>query len=485
MQWEMVVGLEVHAQLRTDTKIFCGCSTRFGAPPNSQVCPVCLGLPGALPVLNRKVVDYAISVGLATECSVAGVSRFARKNYFYPDLPKGYQISQFELPILEHGRIGVFDDEGNPKDIGITRIHMEEDAGKLIHPDASRASRGTADYSLVDLNRACVPLIEIVSEPDMRSAGEAVQYARKVRDILVYLGACDGNMNEGSMRVDANVSVRPVGQAELGTRTETKNINSFKFLEQAINYERERQIELIEEGGKVIQQTRLFNADLGITRAMRSKEEAHDYRYFPDPDLLPLVIDDAWVERARAALPELPEAKRARFAQQYALSVQDAELLCQTREMADFYENTVKLENDPKMVANWIMGFVLRDMNKEGIESITDAPITSEQIAGMVKLIGAGTISSKIAKEVFDEMWGTGKSAEDVVAEKGLKQVSDTGEIEAMVDKVLAENPKEVEAYRGGKTKLIGFFVGQVMRASRGKANPDVVNELLTAKLGG
>ncbi len=485
MQWEMVVGLEVHAQLRTDTKIFCGCSTRFGAPPNSQVCPVCLGLPGALPVLNRKVVDYAISVGLATECSVAGVSRFARKNYFYPDLPKGYQISQFELPILEHGRIGVYDDEGNPKDIALTRIHMEEDAGKLIHPDASRTSSAAADYSLVDLNRACVPLIEIVSEPDMRSAGEAVQYARKVRDILVYLGACDGNMNEGSMRVDANVSVRPVGRAELGTRTETKNINSFKFLEQAINYERERQIELIEEGGKVIQQTRLFNADLGITRAMRSKEEAHDYRYFPDPDLLPLVIDDAWVERARAELPELPEAKRARFVEQYALSRQDAELLCQSRDMADFFEETAALADDAKAVANWIQGFVLRDMNKEGIESITDAPITSGQIAGMVKLICAGTISSKIAKEVFDEMWGTDKSAEDVVADKGLKQVSDTGEIEAMVDKVLADNPKEVEAYRGGKTKLIGFFVGQVMRASRGKANPDVVNELLTAKLGG
>ncbi len=478
MQWEMVVGLEVHAQMNTNTKIFCGCSTSFGSDPNTQVCPVCLGLPGALPVLNKKVVDYAIKVGLATECKVAGMSRFARKNYFYPDLPKGYQISQFELPILEFGRIGVVDDEGNPKDIGITRIHMEEDAGKLIHPETPGCN-----YSLVDLNRACVPLIEIVSEPDIRSAKEASQYAKKLREILIYLGVCDGNMNEGSLRIDANVSVRPVGQKEFGTRSETKNVNSFRFLEQAIEYERERQIDLLEEGGVVVQETRLFDSVKGVTKGMRSKEEAHDYRYFPDPDLLPLVIDDEWIERMKGELPELPEARRARFTSDFGLSGDDSDLICQSRDMADFFEQTVKLHNDPKAVANWIMGSIMRDMNKEGLESVADAPITPEHIAGMLDLVKAGTISSTIAKEVFDHMWATGKSARDVVEEKGLVQVTDTSEIEAIVDKILAANPDEVEQYKGGKTKLMGFFVGQIMRESRGKANPGVVNQLLKAKL--
>ena len=480
MKWELVVGLEVHAQLLTDTKIFCGCSTSFGAPPNTHVCPVCLGLPGALPVLNRKVVDFAIKVGLATNCTVARMSRFARKNYFYPDLPKGYQISQFELPILEHGYLGVLDDGGAPKDIGITRIHMEEDAGKLVHPETPGA-----DYSHVDLNRACVPLLEIVSEPDIRSTGEALQYVKKLREILVYLGVCDGNMNEGSMRIDANISVRPEGQEEFGTRAEIKNVNSFKSLEQAIIDEQNRHIDLIEDGGKVVQETRLFDADRGITLGMRSKEEAHDYRYFPDPDLLPLVIEDEWVEAARDTLPELPDAKRSRFRSQYSLPDHDADLLCQSIDMADFFEEIVTLHDDPKAASNWIMGYVLRDMSKDELHSVKDAPITPSHIAGMLDLIKAGVISSKIAKDVFDAMWATGKEAKVIVEEKGLTQISDTSEIEGIVDEVLAANPDEVAGYRGGKTKLMGFFVGQVMKASRGKANPGLVNQLLKSKLEG
>ncbi len=479
MAWEMVVGLEVHAQLLTDTKIFCGCSARFGAEPNSQVCPVCMGLPGALPVLNRKVVEYTLKVALATHCRVAPFSRFARKNYFYPDLPKGYQISQYELPILEHGWLEVTGADGGAKRIGITRIHMEEDAGKLLHPETPGA-----DYSLVDLNRACVPLIEIVSEPDIRSPKEAAEYVRRLREILVYLGVCDGNMNEGSLRVDANVSVRPKGETRLGTRTEIKNLNSFKFLEQALAYEAERQIDLLETGGEVVQETRLFDTQKGITLSMRSKEEAHDYRYFPDPDLPPVVIDPAWIERVQADLPELPDDKRRRFQDEHGLPAQDADLLCQSRDLADYFEAAVRLHHNPKAVANWIMGYVLRELNKEGAPPITEAPVTPEHLAGMLDLVRKGEISTNIAKTVFDEMWATGKPPEVVVEEKGLRQITDTSAIEALVDEVLARNPKEVEAYRAGKTKLLGFFVGQVMRATKGKADPQAVNRLVREKLG-
>ena len=479
MDWEMVVGLEVHAQLLTRTKIFCGCSTAFGAAPNTQVCPVCLGLPGALPVLNRTVVEHTLRVALATHCTVAPTSRFARKNYFYPDLPKGYQISQYELPILVGGHLDVEHDGGRPKRIGITRIHMEEDAGKLLHPEAPGA-----DYSLVDLNRACVPLIEIVSEPDIRSVKEASQYVRRLREILVYLGVCDGNMNEGSLRVDANVSVRPRGSQPFGTRAEIKNLNSFRFLEQALVYERQRQIDLLEEGGQVVQETRLFDSERGVTLSMRSKEEAHDYRYFPDPDLLPVVIDPAWLEAVQRDLPELPDEKRRRFQEQHGLPAYDADLLCQSRDLADYFEETVRLHDDPKAVSNWMMGHLLRELNREGAPPVAQAPVTPRHLAGMLDLVRGGTISSNIAKEVFEAMWATGKAAEAVVEEKGLRQITDTSAIEAAVDEVLTANPKEVEAYRAGKTKLMGFFVGQIMRASRGKANPGLVNELLTKKLG-
>ena len=479
MQWETVVGLEVHAQLLTDTKIFCGCSTRFGAAPNSHVCPVCMGLPGALPVLNEKVVEFALKVALATHCTVAPMNRFARKNYFYPDLPKGYQISQFELPIMEHGWLDI-DDGGEEKRIGITRIHMEEDAGKLIHPETPGAN-----YSLVDLNRACTPLLEVVSEPDLRSARQATAYARKLREILVYLGVCDGNMNEGSLRVDANISVRPLGQAELGTRAELKNLNSFKFLEQAIDYEVGRQIEHIEDGGTVVQETRLFDSAKGVTQSMRSKEEAHDYRYFPDPDLLPLVIDDAWVQRVQADLPELPDAKRARYRDELGLPAYDADLLCQDHHVALYFEQAVALHDDPKAVSNWVMSHLLRELNREGAPAVADAPVTPQHLAALLELIDAGTISATAGRQVFEAMWATGKQPGSIVEEKGLAQISDTAAIEAAVDQVIAANPTEAEAFRGGKTKLMGFFVGQVMQATRGKANPQLVNQLVREKLGG
>ena len=479
MKYQAVIGLEVHAQLLTDSKIFCGCSTRFGASPNSQTCPVCLGFPGALPVLNRKVVEFAIKAGLATNCRIAPRSVFARKNYFYPDLPKGYQISQYELPICSGGHLDI-ELDGEIKKIGITRIHMEEDAGKLVHGDAPGLSSGSG----VDLNRACTPLLEIVSEPDLRSADEAVAYLRKLHQIVVYLGICDGNMEEGSFRCDANVSVMPVGSDRFGTRTETKNVNSFRFVKQAIEYEIERQIDVIEDGGRIIQETRLFDPDKGTTRSMRGKEEAHDYRYFPDPDLVPLVISGEWVEDVRRSLPELPDAKRGRYAAGLGLSSYDAEVLTASRELAEYFEACVQHYPQAKTVANWVMGEVTRGLNEEGL-SITDCPVTPERLADLLMLQEKGTISGKIAKTVFDEMWKTGKEPASIVEEKGLVQVSDTGEIERIIDEIMAANQGQVEEYRGGKEKVLGFFVGQVMRASKGKANPAVVNELLLKKLKG
>ena len=479
MKYQVVIGLEVHVQLLTHSKIFCGCSTRFGAPPNSQTCPVCLGFPGALPVLNKKVVEYAIRAGLATNCRIAPKSVFARKNYFYPDLPKGYQISQYELPICSAGHLDI-EVEGGVKRIGITRIHMEEDAGKLVHADIPGLGNGSG----VDLNRACTPLLEVVSEPDMRSADEAVAYLKKLHQIVVYLGICDGNMEEGSFRCDANVSVMPVGSDRFGTRTETKNVNSFRFVKQAIEYEIERQIDLIEEGGKVVQETRLFDPNTGTTRSMRGKEEAHDYRYFPDPDLVPLVVGNDWVEDVRLALPELPDAKRERYQNELGLSGYDAEVLTASRELADYFEACTALHPQAKTVANWVMGEVTRALNEEN-RAITDSPVTPALLAALLKLVENGTISGKIAKTVFDEMWKSGKDPARIVEEQGLVQVSDTGEIEKIIDGIMAANAGQVDEYRGGKEKVFGFFVGQVMRASKGKANPQLVNDILLKKLKG
>ncbi|MDT8444117.1 MAG: Asp-tRNA(Asn)/Glu-tRNA(Gln) amidotransferase subunit GatB [Desulfuromonadales bacterium] len=478
--YETVIGLEVHVQLTTNTKIFCGCSTEFGQTPNSQTCPVCLGLPGALPVLNRQVVEFAIKTGLATNCRIAPRSIFARKNYFYPDLPKGYQISQFELPVCEHGWLDIDLEGGNSKRIGITRAHMEEDAGKLMHGDKPE----TAGSSLVDLNRACTPLLEIVSEPDMRSPDEAIAYLKKLHQIVVYLGVCDGNLEEGSFRCDANVSVRPYDQAEFGTRAELKNINSFRFIKQAIEYEVERQIDLIEAGGKVIQETRLFDSNTGMTRSMRGKEEAHDYRYFPDPDLVPLAISQEWIEQVRATLPELPDAKRARFVEELGLSAYDAEVLAADRALADYFDVCVTLTKDAKICANWIMGEVLRKL-KESATNIAEAPVSPQRLTGLLLRIADNTISGKIAKAVFEKMWQSGQTADQIINAEGLKQVTDTGAIEGLVDEVIAANPDQVAEYLGGKDKLIGFFVGKVMQASQGKANPGMVNQLLKKKLTG
>ncbi len=474
MEFEPVIGLEVHAQLKTNTKIFCGCSTAFGAPPNTHVCPVCLGMPGVLPVLNRRVVDYAIRMALATHCTVQQQSQFARKNYFYPDLPKGYQISQYELPIALDGHIDI--EAGNaPRRIGITRIHMEEDAGKLIH-DPDRP------VSHVDYNRTGVPLIEIVSEPDIRTPEEAGAYLRKLRAILRYIDICDGNMEEGSFRCDANVSIRPRGQEAFGTRTELKNLNSFKHVEKAIQYEILRQQDTLLDGGRVIQETRLWNPDTSRTFSMRGKEEAHDYRYFPDPDLLPLVIDDTWIEAMAEALPELPDEKKARFVNDYGLSAYDAEVLTAARETADYFETGLKNHSNPKGLANWIMVELLGLLNTQGLD-ITQSPVVPEHLAKLVRLIDNGTISGKIAKTVFEEMAASGKAPEAIVKDKGLVQITDTDAIASAVDAVIAANPQQVAEYRGGKTRVVGFFVGQVMKATKGKANPQMVNEMLKSKL--
>ncbi|NUN68250.1 MAG: Asp-tRNA(Asn)/Glu-tRNA(Gln) amidotransferase subunit GatB [Bacteroidetes bacterium] len=478
-QFEAVIGLEVHAQLSTRSKIFCGCSTAFGSAPNSNVCPVCLGMPGVLPVLNKQVVEYAIRLGLATGCSINPRSIFARKNYFYPDLPKGYQISQYEEPICRHGHVDITNDDGTVKRIGITRIHMEEDAGKSIHDQ---------DHdTLVDVNRCGTPLLEIVSEPDMRSAQEAVRYLTSVWQTVKYLDICDGNMEEGSFRCDANVSVRKKGETKLGTKTELKNMNSFRNVERAIEYETQRQIELIAEGGAVVQETLLWNAEKNTASSMRSKEEAHDYRYFPDPDLVPVVVDEHWIAAVRMELPELPAVRRARFVGEYKLPPYDAEVLTQERPLADYFEGAVRVlanRNDEqvKTVSNWVMTEVMRVMNERGT-TITEFPVSPDHLGALVELIGNGTISGKIAKEVFAEMVATGEHPKAVVERKGLVQISDSGAIEKEIDVILAKFPNEIARFRAGEAKLMGFFVGETMKVMKGRGNPKLINEILGRKL--
>ncbi len=474
MKYEAVIGLEVHAQLQTNTKIFCRCETRFGEEANTRTCPVCIGMPGVLPMLNKKAVEYIVKTGLATHCTVSPYSRFARKNYFYPDLPKGYQISQYELPVCERGYVEIVVD-GKIKRIGLTRIHLEEDAGKNLHQAESGAS-------LVDLNRAGTPLMEIVSEPDIRTAEEASEYLKKLRSILRYIEVSDADMEKGNFRCDANVSIRPVGSTEFGTRAEVKNVNSFKYVQKALEYEIKRQAQILDEGGKVIQETRLFDSSKGVTFSMRSKEEAHDYRYFPEPDLVPIVVAKETVAEIAKTIPELPDAKRDRFVKDYGVPEYDADMLTQSRALAAYFEESVRLSGQPKVVSNWMMGELMRLLNGEGKE-IEDCPIRPDRLAGMIKMINDGVISTKIAKTVFEEMYKTGKDAETVVQEQGLVQVSDSGAIEQIIADVIKANPGQAADYKAGKEKLFGFFVGQVMKASKGKANPDLVNQLLKKKL--
>jgi aspartyl-tRNA(Asn)/glutamyl-tRNA(Gln) amidotransferase subunit B len=475
MIWESVIGLEIHVQLATQSKIFSGAATTYGAPPNTQACAVDLGLPGVLPVLNEAAVHMACKFGLAIGANIAQRSVFARKNYFYPDLPKGYQISQYEHPIVEKGHLQI-EVDGVEKIVGITRAHLEEDAGKSVHEDFHGLSG-------IDLNRAGTPLLEIVSEPDLRSAKEAVAYMKKLHSLVQYLDICDGNMQEGSFRCDANVSIRPVGQQKLGTRAELKNLNSFRFVERAINYEIERQIALLESGGVVNQETRLYDADKNETRSMRSKEEANDYRYFPDPDLLPLIIEPTFVEAVKATLPELPDEKKQRFMQQYGLSLYDATVLTASRELAQYFEQVVQLSgSEAKLCANWVMGDLAALLNKHNLE-IPSSPVSVSQLAGLLRRISDNTISGKIAKQVFEAMWRGEGDADAIIAQQGLQQVTDTSAIETIIDDIIAKNPQQLEAYRNGKDKLFGFFVGQVMKASQGKANPAQVNELLKKKL--
>lgn len=478
MEWEVVIGLEVHAQLATKSKIFSAASTAFGAEPNSQACAIDLGMPGVLPVLNKEAVEMAIKFGLGANAEITRKSVFARKNYFYPDLPKGYQISQYELPVVGKGHVEVQLDDGSMKRINITRAHLEEDAGKSLHEDFHGLSG-------IDLNRAGTPLLEIVSEPDMRSAKEAVAYLKTIHSLVRYLDICDGNMQEGSFRCDANVSVRRKGESKFGTRAELKNINSFRFVERAINYEVERQINVIESGGKIVQETRLYDSVKNETRSMRSKEEANDYRYFPDPDLLPLVITDEFIDQIRNELPELPQQKRERFMSQYGLSAYDASILVSSKDMAAFYENVVKESGDqPKLAANWIISELLGALNKAGLD-LSESPISSASLGKLITRIADNTISGKIAKTIFEALWNKEGDVDDIIEKRGLKQVSDTGAIEKLIDEIIAANPQQVADYRGGKDKLFGFFVGLAMKASGGKLNPGQLNEVLKKKLAG
>ena len=474
MEYETVIGLEVHAQLLTDSKIFCGCSTKFGAEPNSHTCQICLGMPGVLPVLNKKVVEYAIKMAIATHCRINERDVFARKNYFYPDLPKGYQVSQYDRPLAEKGYMDI-EVNGDKKRIGITRIHMEEDAGKLLHDDFSPSS-------YVDFNRTGVPLIEIVSEPDLRSPEEAAAYLRRLHETVVYLEICDGNMEEGSFRCDANVSIRPKGQEEFGIRAELKNMNSFRNVQRALEYEVKRQQYVLESGGQVVQETRLWDDAQGVTISMRGKEEAHDYRYFPDPDLVPVVIDEAWIQEMEAILPELPLEKRERFVAEYEIPAYDAGVLTSSRALAEYYEKTVQLSKKPKAASNWIMGDLLRFLNEDK-RDIKNSPVTPEAIAEMINLIEDGTISGKMAKEIFEGMYRSSKSPRAIIEEKGLVQITDEDALKKAIEEVMTANPEQVEGYRNGKEKLFGFFVGQVMKATKGKANPALVNELLKKML--
>ncbi len=476
MSWETVIGLEIHAQLATASKIFSGAPTRYGAAPNTQACLVDLGYPGVLPVLNRGAVMMAVKFGLAVGAEIAPRSVFARKNYFYPDLPKGYQISQYELPIVSGGSVEIVTGDGEVKRIGLTRAHLEEDAGKSLH-------EGFEQRSGIDLNRAGTPLLEIVSEPDLRSASDAAAYMRAIHTLVRYLGICDGNMQEGSFRCDANVSVRRLGEQRLGTRTELKNLNSFRFMERAINFEIERQIDVLEEGGSVVQETRLYDADRDETRPMRSKEEANDYRYFPDPDLLPVEIDAETVESVRATLPELPDAKRRRLSEQYGVKADDAVVLAGARAMADYFEAVAAAgTSDGQTVANWVLGELSAAMNRDGLD-IEATRVDPEALAGLLDRIADGTLSGKLAKQVFEAMWAGEGDADTVIEAQGLRQITDEAEIRRLVDEVIEANPEQLQQYREGKTKVIGYFVGQVMKASRGKANPGEVNRILKARL--
>lgn len=476
MTFETVIGVEVHAQLRTNSKMFCGCGTTFGLSANSQTCPVCLGLPGSLPVINRTAVEMAIRAGLALNCTIAASNRFARKNYFYPDLPKGYQISQYESPICEHGWIEVRDPGGGTTRIRIRRAHLEEDAGKNIHETGTSGSR-------VDLNRAGTPLLEIVTEPDMHSADEVVAYLKGLREILMYLDVCDGNMEEGSFRCEPNLSLRPSGQKEFGTKVELKNINSFKYVKDAVEYEIKRQTNVLNEGGKIRQETRLWNIERGETAVMRSKEEAHDYRYFPDPDLVPLKLDEAWIEGFRSRLPELPAVRTKRFVSDYGLPEYDATILTASKGMADYFEACAKQFHQPKIVSNWVMGELTRELNNSGTD-IAASPVTPERLVSLLQMVDQGTISLKVAREIFPELYSSGKTPEQIVQEKGLTQVSDEGALEQIIAEVLSKNPAQVAQFKEGKQQVLGFLVGQVMKASGGKANPGKVNELLRKRLG-